>query len=501
MKGKFIVIAIVTMLLVPLLAACGGDTGSTSGSQPTAGATAAGAQPTDTAAASGAQPTDTVASGAQPTDTAGASGAAGAQATDTPAPVAAGADTSPTPEPTDTAIAGRTQLTLWTHSAGNADELTLLKQEIADFNKSQQQYQVIYQAFPQGSYNDSIAAASVANSLPCIIDMDGPTVPNFAWSKYIIPLPDTNNTLAGFNSAALGEFQDKTYSFGQFDVALTVFARKSVLQENNIRIPTMDQPWTLDEFNKALDTLKASGKFEYPLDLNSQGTGEWWPYAYSPMLQSFGGDLIDRKTYTTAEGALNGPEAKAWGDWFQNLFKNKYANPKPADDQAFLQGRTALWYNGSWGADDVVKKYGDDALFLPPPDLGKGPKIGGASWQWGISSSCKDPDGAWQFLQVVAKPENVAQYSKLTGLIPTRQDAADMTEKYGPNGAYQIFFQMAQKFAVLRPATPGYLIISSQFEKAGQAIRDAADVQDTLDDAVDAIDRDIQDHDYYGFKK
>jgi len=49
----------------------------------------------------------------------------------------------------------------------------------------------------------------------------------------------------------------------------------------------------MDEFTKALDTLKASGKFEYPLDVNAQNTGEWWPYAYSPMLQSFGGDLVD----------------------------------------------------------------------------------------------------------------------------------------------------------------------------------------------------------------
>ena len=65
----------------------------------------------------------------------------------------------------------------------------MLKQEIADFNKSQSQYQVVYEAFPQASYNNSVAAASVAKSLPCILDLDQPTVANFAWSKYIQPLP------------------------------------------------------------------------------------------------------------------------------------------------------------------------------------------------------------------------------------------------------------------------------------------------------------------------
>ena len=66
-----------------------------------------------------------------------------------------------------------------------------------------------------------------------------------------------------------------------------------MLEENNIRIPTLDQPWTKDEFDGALKTLKDSGKFEFPLDLGMNDRGEWYPYAYSPFLQSFGGDIMD----------------------------------------------------------------------------------------------------------------------------------------------------------------------------------------------------------------
>ena len=36
----------------------------------------------------------------------------------------------------------------------------------------------------------------------------------------------------------------------------------------------------MDEFNGILKTLKASGQFEYPLDLNPQYTGEWWPSVF-----------------------------------------------------------------------------------------------------------------------------------------------------------------------------------------------------------------------------
>ena len=44
-------------------------------------------------------------------------------------------------------------------------------------------------------------------------------------------------------------------------------------------------------------------------------TGEWWPYAYSPLLQSFGGDLINRNDYKTRRRrARTAPKAVAVGD-------------------------------------------------------------------------------------------------------------------------------------------------------------------------------------------
>ncbi len=49
----------------------------------------------------------------------------------------------------------------------------------------------------------------------------------------------------------------------------------------------------------------------------------------------------------------------------------------------------------------------------------------------------------------------------------------------------------------MRPPPPAYLTISTQFEKAGEAIAANANVQNSLDNAVDAIDRDIQDHNNY----
>ncbi len=394
-------------------------------------------------------------------------------------------------------------INMWTHSAGNPNELAAIASWIADFNAQSPQYEVTLESFPQDSYNDSVAAASIAGSLPCIIDLDAPTVPNFAWSGYIQPLGITEADIEtiGVLTNDVGRFNGEIYSLGQFDVALLVYARQSVLDAYGIRVPTIDEPWTLDEFNAALDVLKDSGEFDYALDVNAGYGGEWWPYAYSPMLQSFGADLINRDNYTEAEGVLNGPEAVAWAEWFQNLFVNGYTPATPADDQGFNTGRAALWYTGSWAANSVLEAWGDDALFLPPPDYGNGPVIGAGSWQLGVSTACSDEAavGAKEFVLFTMQPEQVAVMSNMSSLVPTTAAGAALTENYAEGGKFRAFYDLMEAYARVRPETPGYLTISSQFEQAGLSIRDGGNVQDALDDAVDAIERNIEDNGGYGF--
>lgn len=420
----------------------------------------------------------------------------------TAAPTEATTDAEPTPAPATTPTGDGIPVTLWSHSAGNPNEIAVVEQMISDYNASQDKFEVVLESFPQASYNDSVAAASIAGSLPCIVDLDAPTVPNFAWAGYIQPLPITEADIAALQVLQndVGRYNGQIYSLGQFDVALLMYARQSVLEANGIRIPTIDDPWTLEEFNAALDTLKNSGEFDYAFDLNPGYTGEWWSYAFSPMLQSFGGDLINRDGYQVAEGVLNGDAAVAWAEWFQGLFTNGYVNPTPADDQGFLQGKVALWYTGSWSATAVQEAWGDDALFLPPPDFGTGPKMGAGSWQFGVSSTCDAPEGATEFILYTMQPEQVALMSKSTSLIPTTAGGAALTEDYREGGPLRLFYDMAERYAVVRPETPGYLTISSQFEQAGLKIRDGGNVQDALDDAVDAIERDIQDNNGYGFQ-
>jgi len=83
---------------------------------------------------------------------------------------------------------GTKTISMWTHNAGNKNELASIEQIVTDYNASQAKYKVEVQAFPQDSYNQSVVAAAAAKKLPCILDIDGPNVPNWAWAGYLAPL-------------------------------------------------------------------------------------------------------------------------------------------------------------------------------------------------------------------------------------------------------------------------------------------------------------------------
>ena len=213
------------------------------------------------------------------------------------------------------------ELTLWTHNAGNKEELAVVNQIVADYNASQTKTHGQGAGLPAGRRTTtrswprrrrrSCPASWTPTPPPC------PTGPSPAtWPAG--PPQDLRRQAAAQHprqvpgQAVLDRLLRRR--------ALAMFARKSALTAAGARIPTLDQPWTAAEFDQALAKIKAAGKYPIAFDLGTGDTGtEWWTYAYSPFLQSFGGDLIDRNTYKTADGVLNGDKAMAWATWMQGL--------------------------------------------------------------------------------------------------------------------------------------------------------------------------------------
>lgn len=392
------------------------------------------------------------------------------------------------------------EIRMWRHDTGDA-EMAAGRAAVARFNASQSKWKVVMQSMPQATYTGAITAASLVRQLPCVIAIDQPTVPNFAWAGHVraldelLPAEAVGRLLPG----GRGTYRGKLYSVGQFDVVLALFSRRSELARLGVRIATIGQPYSAREFHDILVKVKQSGAYRFPLDMNGRSRAEWLSYAFSPWLQSAGADLIDRGNYLRVDGILNSPQAQGVARYYAQLFRERLAERNPADDRAFEQGRALFHYTGSWKADDYDRIFGRDLVAMPPPDFGKGPRIGAASWQWAISRDCRHPEGAAAFLSHMISIEEMAEMSRAAGHVPVSAAAAARTEHYREGGARRIFFEFAQRYALPRPATPAYPAISAVFEKTMSDLRSGRDPAEALDEAVEAIEHNIARNNGYGF--
>src|SRR5215469_2587706 len=405
---------------------------------------------------------------------------------------------------TSSTTSGHITIELFFHS-GQGPERDALNATLKAFSDRYPGITVDVVQFPEGRYTDEVNIAALAHSLPCLLDFDGPTLYNYAWSRYLVPLDKyvSPELKADFLPSIIqqGTYNHHLYSLGQFDSGLGIYANKHYLSEAGVRIPTFNNPWTLTEFNAILAKLKNVPGVRYPLDLGMNygySDGEWFTYGFSPFVESFGGDLINRSTYQSASGVLNGPGAVAAMTWFQGLFRQGYSNPRPADNTDFTSGRSALSWIGHWVYPAYSQALGDNLLVLPAPNLGTGAKTGMGSWNWGITSSCKTPDAAWQVLNFLLSPNEIARMSNANGAIPARKSVIAQSRLYAPNGPLYVFVQQLQMgIAEPRPITPAYPAITSAFAEAVVNITSGANVKKELDKAVQEIDQDIKDNQGY----
>lgn len=394
-------------------------------------------------------------------------------------------------------------VSVWFHS-GKGEERDVLNAQIEAFNAMDTGVTVAAEELPEGSYNDQVQAAALAGDLPCLLDFDGPFLYNYAWSGYMRPIDDfvSDELKADFLPSIIdqGTYGGHLYSLGTFDSGLAIWGNKAYLDKAGVRIPTgIDDAWTFDEFNDALAKLQALDEVEYAIDLKfNYGAGEWFTYGFSPIVQGFGGDLINREDYQSADGVLNGPEAVAAMEWFKSLFDNGYAISQPAGDDDFYGKKiAALSYVGHWMWTPHHEGLGDDLVLIPMPVWPERPATGMGSWNWGITNSCENPEAAWKFLEYLIQPEEILHMTNANGAVPARLSAIKQSDLYGEGGPLNVFVQQLSTYAIPRPVTPAYPTITSEFATAVDDIVSGADVQETLDKAVAAIDQDIQDNDGY----
>ena len=402
---------------------------------------------------------------------------------------------------------GTGEIKVWAHQ-GEAGEVTALQQAVDGFNSSQTDVKVELQLIPSNDYTKTVQATS-ADQLPDVLEYDGPLMSSFIYDGKLAPVDGlvsqatVDNQTASVTSQNTNPGDSKLYGVSMYDSGLGIYGNKKLLDAAGVKYPTgLDDAWTADEFQAALETLAAADPDQKVLDVKENYGGEFPTYGYLPIINSTGNVLVkDGK----AEGNLNSPASVKAVQQFAGW--RDFVDPN-TDDKAFTDGRVALSWVGHWLYNPYAEALGSDLVVMPLPDFGAGTKTGQGSWAWGVGASSKNGAAAGKFLDYLMNDTNVAAMTEANAAPPGTTSVTAASALYKPGGPLELFSEQLAKtcgtnpptescVATPRPITPAYPVISQQFSQAFLNAYMGADAQAEFDKAAKAIDQDYEDNNGY----
>lgn len=393
-------------------------------------------------------------------------------------------------------------LRMWVH-AGAGPEREGYVAAIAAFNAAEARARRSVRAelvsLPEGNYAAAVDRAAAEGRLPCVLEFDGPHVAAHAAAGRLLPLDGFENLtrLRGSMLGSLvrqGTVNGRLYGMGQYDSGLALWGNRELLARVGARIPTRSgDGWTLAELEDVLRKLKAAG-VGVPLDMKfNYGAGEWFTYGFAPIVQSLGGDLVERERMDRAQGVINGAAAVRAMSLLQAWVRAGWVDAQPRDDRAFADGHAALSWVGHWAWRGYRQALGDKLVLMPVPRFGARPVTGSGSWNFGIAAGCAQREAAARLIEHLMSREEILRITEVNGAVPATGQALAFSRECAPGGALRLYAeQLLSGQARVRPATPDYPAITAAFAEAVAKIVRGADVQATLDAAARRIDLAIE---------
>lgn len=325
------------------------------------------------------------------------------------------------------------QLSTW----GSAQEITVLKTLLAEFERSHPKIRVQLLHIPE-NYYQKLHLLIAGDMTPDVIFTNSISFPIYAGHGVFRDLRPYLNRPEGlqnddFYAPALRAFtwkaSDGTESLGALprDVSnLVVFYNKDLFQQAGL--PEPRSGWTWQEF---LETAR-----DLTLDTNNDGDPDRFgvsffadpPLFWLPWVWSAGGSLFDEdhRRFT-----LDQPEALRGLQFYANLRNQFHVAPKKVESggasmsQLFLQQKLAMMVNGRWSV-PVLREQAQFAWDVVPMPVGPSgtSRVGIDASGYAIAAKTAHPDECWALVQFLLSKPAIEKVTASGLIVPARPDVA-----------------------------------------------------------------------------
>lgn len=372
---------------------------------------------------------------------------------------------------------------------------------IDKFNAEHDDIEVQYDVVPGDGYGDRLLTSfSSGEGYDIFASGEGDF---YKWVGAELPM-SLNNLIAN-DTEWVNDMNQAIYNFGniggeQYYLVrdynpLCLFYNKDVFDRYGVAYPTAD--WTWEDAIAAARTMtvkKEDGTYEC-FGFNAQS----WAYAAMTYFTSKGLDIVNADC-TAVDGYMNSPEfAAALQEYVNFSIGDDRISPDAADQSTFgsasamlINGNLAMTISGAWDKATFESSGINYGTALVP---GNHANYLCAS-AFAISSTCKNPEAAWEVLKALTGTECSALRAEYTAALPTSDELLEgMKANYGEaNMGILESLNYAVQPVGLRGAmgNPAMTAFGTAFERV--QFGDGS-VEDILNDAVaqvnEAMDEDF----------
>lgn len=305
------------------------------------------------------------------------------------------------------------------------------------WNKTHPNKQVVYVQSDWGSANDQLITGFEGGKAPDVFMFASASLLDFAERGWLVDLEPKMSS--AFHDSILDaawdtvrfEEQPGIYGVPFLQETAVVYANKTALDAAGVRLPTIDDPWTWDEYEEIAKQLT--------IDSDHDGTPEQYGAGFPlknrvPDLMSlslgFNARFFDTQAGKTSV-VFDDAEAEVPQRIHRMLLEDKTSDPRAAGVSGndllpgFFDGQFATFVAPIWLRQGLTASApeGFDWVILPPLK-GISQAQSSASVTVSVSASSQDVDTAVAFVEFYANSENQVTLAAGDWMLPTSKDAA-----------------------------------------------------------------------------